>query len=152
MGRDENDQRCICTVFTLAGHMDELIEASSLGTPAAKRLRESVPAEVGKAIVQRAAELRADGVVYIGPADSPAIPGHIPPGFEPVGVIHPAPPADEPPPECVYCARVATRRAGDAVLCMKCVDLLRADQPRALRRAAGYLGQRAVPLEEADRG
>lgn len=34
--------------------MAELIEASSLGTPEAKRLRESVPAEVGAEIVRRA--------------------------------------------------------------------------------------------------
>ncbi|MFC8531866.1 hypothetical protein [Nocardia sp. NPDC057227] len=39
--------------------MRELIE-NSLGTPAAKRLRESVPVEVGREIVRRAEEKRAE--------------------------------------------------------------------------------------------
>ena len=36
-------------------HMDKLIERSSLGTKEAKKMRESVPAATGRAIVRQAA-------------------------------------------------------------------------------------------------
>lgn len=45
----------------------ELIERSSLGTPVAKALRESVPVEVAERIVQRANARRASGSLDVGP-------------------------------------------------------------------------------------
>lgn len=43
----------------------DLIERSSLGTPSAKALRESVPVELGQEIVRRANAARAPGVAAV---------------------------------------------------------------------------------------
>lgn len=79
--------------------IEDLIEASSLGTPEAKRMRESVDPDRARAVVARAEAMRAAGLGYVVVAWHARFGGPV-----------------------LYEAELCDDRAGAEALAMRCLD------------------------------